>query len=242
MNSEAKETKKSKRLRFSLGQLLGFMLLIALLISNVLLIQRVRDSERELTQLRREQGKLVVDDPDQMNIIPVPGPQLDWRRNWSWRVYAPPGTKIDICFCNRLIPPDGLPDEKASYIWRNTMDAEDFIGSLPNGKLLSVSLVKRTQNGKTKSYLDFTDGDTIFSYPLEHDVDANRANTTDVAADDGQKTSELGKPLVLLRRRLSIQEEPKPGEASSERIPFQQPLDGFMLWLEPRTGGRSKAL
>jgi hypothetical protein len=86
MSSETKETKKPKRLRFILGQLLGFMLLIALLISNVLLIQRVRNSERELTQLRREQGKLVVDDPDQMNIIPVPGPQLDWRRNWSWRV------------------------------------------------------------------------------------------------------------------------------------------------------------
>ena len=235
MNSETPKTKRVKGLRFSLSQLLGFMLLIALLVSNLLLIQRVRDSERELTQLRREQGKLVVDDPGQMNIIPVPGPQLDWRRNWSWRVYAPPGTKIDICFCNRLIPADGLPDDKANYIWRNTMDAEDFIGSLPNGKLLSVSLVKKSKNGTTKSYLDFTDGDSIFSYPLEHDVDANRASTTDVAAADGQKTSELGKPLVLLRHRLSIQEEPTPNGTTSERIPFQQPLEGFMLWLEPRS-------
>ena len=234
MNSETRKTKRVKGQRFSLSQLLGFMLLIALLVSNLLLVQRVRDSERELTQLRREQGKLVVDDPGQMNIIPVPGPQLDWRRNWSWRVYAPPGTKIDICFCNRLIPEDGLPDEEANYVWRNTMDAEDFIGSLPNGKLLSVSLVKRTDNGKTKSVLDFTDGDSIFSYPLEHDVDGGRASTTDVVADDGQETSELGKPVVLIRHRLSIQEEPKPGQTGSERIPFQQPLEGFMLWLEPR--------
>jgi hypothetical protein len=135
MNSEARETKRSKRLRFSLGQLLGFMLLNALLISNLLLVQRVRDAERELSQLRREQGKLVVDDPDQMSIIQVPRPELDWRKNWSWRVYAPPGTKIDICFCSRLIRAEGLPDEKANHIWRNTVDAEDFIGSLPNGKL-----------------------------------------------------------------------------------------------------------
>ena len=40
-------------------------MLISLLISNLLLVHRVRDSERELAQLRREQGKLVVDDPDQ---------------------------------------------------------------------------------------------------------------------------------------------------------------------------------
>ena len=234
MKSEVKEDKKLKRLRFSLGQLLGFMVLTALLISNLLLVRRVRDAERELSQLRREQGKLVVDDPSQMNIIRVPRPESDWRKNWSWRAYAPPGTKIDICFCNRLIPEDGLPDEKDNYIWRNTMDAKNFIGSLPNGKLLSVSLVKKTGDGKTKSYLDFTDGDSVFSYPLEHDVGGNRFSTIEVAADDGKETSELGKPLVLIRQRLSILEEPKPGQARSARIPIQQSLEGFMLWLEPR--------
>jgi hypothetical protein len=112
--------------------------------------------------------------------------------------------------------------------------ASGFIGSLPNGKLLSVSLVKKTDNGKTKSFFDFTDRDTIFSYPLEHDIDDSRARTTDVAGNDGQETSELGKPLVLIRQRLSIQEESQPGQASIERIPLQQPLAGFMLWLEPR--------
>ena len=35
MNSEIRKTKRVKGLRFSLGQLLGFMLLIALLISNL---------------------------------------------------------------------------------------------------------------------------------------------------------------------------------------------------------------
>jgi hypothetical protein len=38
---------------------------------------------------------------------------------------------------------------------------------------------------------------------------------------------------VLIQRRLSIQDEPKPGQTRSEPIPFQQPLEGFMLWLEP---------
>jgi hypothetical protein len=168
-----------------------------------------------------------------MHVIRVPRPDLDWRKNWSWRVYAPPGTRIDICFCNRLIPTEGLPDEETSYIWRNTIDVEDFIGSLPNGKLLSVSLVKRTDNGKTRSVLNFTDGDAILSYPLEHDVDGDRASTTDVAAKDGLETSEMGEPVILIRQRLSIREKPRPGQVTSERIPFQQPLDGFLLWLEP---------
>lgn len=233
MHSEGRKTKNLKRVRFSLGQLLGFMLLIALLISNLLLGQRVRDAERELAQLRREQGKLVVDAPDQMNIIQVPRPELDWRKNWSWRVFAPPGTKFDLCFSNRLIPAEGLPDEKTAY-WRDTIDSEDFIGSLPNGKLLTVSIGKRTDKGKTKSVLHLTDGDSKFSYPLQHDVDDDRAGGTDVAAHDGQETSELGKPLVLIRQRLGIPDDSMPGQARSYRIPVQQPLDGFMLWLEPR--------
>ena len=72
MNAESQATQPSKRLRFSVAQMLGFILITALLISNVLLVLRIRDAERELAQLRREQGKLVVDDPDQMNVIEVP--------------------------------------------------------------------------------------------------------------------------------------------------------------------------
>ena len=62
MNSEGTKTRKSKRRSFSLGQLLGRMLLIALLDSKLLLVvQRVRDAERESSQLRRERGKLMVE-------------------------------------------------------------------------------------------------------------------------------------------------------------------------------------
>ena len=190
-----------------------------------------RAHHRELQQLRREQGRLVVTKPDQLNVMHLTDANTAiGTLDWKWRAYAPPGKDIEIYFANSKIPDNGFPED--TYVWRNTFKADNVIGSFPNGSLVRVALVKDTSGENERWMIQMTQGSFKIAWPLTEGTIDDRWDSTSLAGSNEQiVTSPVGQPLVLVRHRLAIEEKLEDGSTQS-RLPVNQPLDGFMLWLE----------
>ena len=220
-----------KFVRRNFKSLLVSAALLLALIASVFGVRTAREHDRELQQLRLEQGRLVVTEPDQLNVLHLRNPKTAMNTmDWSWRGYAPAGKEIEICFASSKIPDSGFPED--TYIWRSTFSADSVVGSLANGSLVRVALVKDTSRENDRWMIQMTQGSFKIAWPLTEDATDDRWSMTSLAGEDDQVvTRPVGESLVLVRHRLSIEETLSDGSTSS-RIPVSEPLDGFMLWLE----------
>lgn len=192
---------------------------------------KYQEQVRELWQLRKEQGRLTIHSPSELNAVFLPN-QSERNMDWSWRMYAPPGKEVVFCFANQMIPANGLPDRDQTYIWRNAFGSE-VIGSEKNGSLVRVRLINDGTDANSWK-IQLSQGSFKISWPVQKDTSLDRWGSTEVAGaqnDHSVVTRGFGESLVLVRQRFSVAEQTLDG-STSEYLPVDKPLDGFLVWLE----------
>src|SRR5688500_3942876 len=99
------------RLRFTLRAFLLVSAFGALVLSHVITSQRLRRTEDELIELRKEAGYLTIDDDARIHAVRLPTLEaLEWR----WRLYLPPGRSYGLyalCGDQQKPPRYGVPQD-----------------------------------------------------------------------------------------------------------------------------------
>ncbi len=199
---------KIGRWQFSLRGLMLFVLLAAMGMSLFATGCRLRRAERELEQYRREYGILNVDNPAMLSAVARWMPDVG---QWRWQVHFPPG-RYDVCYATKGIPPSGFPKSAGGF-------TRDFSGDVN----VSAALLKDPKSGKW--VCNFVIGPASGSRDVPDCVVNPVTWTTDGVLWNKEPAAVSPQtPLVLLRRRIGIQQ--KDGS-----LPIPPSANGLLIWI-----------
>ena len=201
------------RFRFSLRAFLLLLFFGSLIGSNLFTAWQLDKLRQENAQMRKELGRLVVTDPNKINIVAVP---VYEDMLWRWRIYVPPGRSLYICGSTHAIPQTGLP-------------ANFGATTLAEGEYLLTAAIRRDRNGKWQLTLARKGGSASFGFGDDDSawlVDSPGWESTQA----GTSSTELfdpDEPIVLLRLRAA-EKTPGGGSTISQNVTEK----GVMLWIK----------
>jgi hypothetical protein len=226
------QSRRHWRPRFSLLSALLLMTIVALTLAVVRQRGDVERLRSEVRQLRDEVGKLSIDDPTTPCAIRLLS--LD-ESTWKYRIYVPPGQRYGLALTVNDVPQSGLPS-----MWRPPAQSHPgrwTSSILPNGHYLFLGEgehvitvgVARTEGGNRcvgLEWFDVSTGVRQKTSPVEVDK-AHWPRVDTGGLDDGVGRSTQ---IVDSRGELILMRHIVPPLG----LPMgNQPMDGFLLWLEP---------
>jgi hypothetical protein len=202
--------------RFTLRTVLALIVFLALIMSQVMLVIQNGTLRREVEMHRGQLGYLVPVDESKVNLIHVPSSE---EGVWMWRVHAPPGTVFDLGMKSEKIPWPGVDDHCQISEIRLTSD--------PRGDLITAALSKDIDGQDYVLRIRYAGGHTAFRIRMAREEFLDGSGSIEMAGQGGTKAFDIGKPIVLYRKRL--QEKTPPGMTPTP----QRESRGLMFWLVP---------
>ena len=201
--------------RTSLRSLFLILLVAALIVSNGVLTVRLFRFRREVEQLRRETGHLVVVDKGRVNLIAIPSHQ---QNVWRWRIYAPSGTRFDVGIKIGDIPRRGAAiDTEASFIGFTLPPSE-------GGTLVTLSASKSIKHGYAVA-VRYSGGAAVHFTDKPPEEWLQGTGSSHTAGTHGLQLAEFDEPLIL--RRFAKD------STTSGIGPGQSSVPGYLVWLVP---------
>lgn len=206
---EANGTQRQRKLpQFSLLSALSLMTIVGLAIVIVQLWREVGPLRAEVSQLRKEVGVIVVEDPTRPCAIRV---RTSDDFTWKWRLWIPEGRSYLLKYSGGAIPKSGFP--KANGTIAMNEPGETWIEyRIHNGPGYASVFDKLT-----------TPNASVGSSSQEWTQWTQRASLEEGVGYETQ-VGEPAKIFVIIRKRVSP-------VADSKDI--KDPSSGFMIWLEP---------
>jgi hypothetical protein len=220
------------RFRFSLRTLFLTLFVLSLALSNYLVSQKWRETQKETQRLRDELGVLTIDNPKRFYIRELPRTAVE-PLTWRWRIYVPPG-EFDSWLAGGGIPKTGL------VATGGAANAE-----AKSGEYTLTARVERDLLGKWR----LTVWGPTFGQSLEippqfaswlsesathsHGIQSSRKFQAEKAGSSPKSLRRLqgetqsfavGEPVVLLRLRAPEDLKKDSGK----------PCDGVMIWIDRR--------
>jgi hypothetical protein len=199
------------RLRFSLRAFLLLLFIVSLLGSNFFTAWQLRQLREENAGMRKELGRLVVSDPDKINVVAVPTYE---DMLWRWRVYVPKGKSLRLYESVNTIPETGFPANYGS-------------SGLAEGEYLLTAAIRRDRKGQwqftvagPQSSSSFGIADDQAAWLVE-----SPGWSSEQAGSGATEVFNAGEPIVLLRLRSM---EKQAGGVSTTT---PKPSEGVMIWI-----------
>ena len=201
------------RLRFSLKAFLLLLFIGSLVASNLFTSWQLRQLREENAQMRKDLGRLVIEEPNKLNIVAVPTYE---DMLWRWRIYVPKGQSLHLCSVSQDIPMTGIPANFSSS------------GPMEEGEYVLTAAIRPDRKGSwqiTVSGPHSSSGIGIADDRAQW-LSGNVGWSTEQAGTPAAQVSDLSQPMVLLRVRAMKQTAPGSSSTTTE------PSDGVMLWLK----------
>ena len=198
------------RPRFSLLTLVLLTTIVALGVTVGLLYRELAPLRAEVSLLRDELGDLNVGDKTKLHVIRA---ETDNKLHWKWRIWIPEGKEYIVRGVGEDIPKEGWPPFGSSIALREPGEqvVEWVIQYDPEGDRWAGHLQHEGSKAgnDTQPWVQWTDWSSS-----SHGVETLT------------KVFETDKTVELYRMRCTNDDDP-PKSADD-------PLPGFMIWLEPR--------
>lgn len=203
------------KFRFSLKAFLLLLFIGSLVGSNLFTSWQLRQLRQENAQLRKDLGRLAIEDPSKVNIIAVPTYE---DMLWRWRIYVPKGESLRLFTISDNIPQTGIPTELSGY---NSSWVQE-------GEYVLTVAIRPDRNGKWQITVAGPNSSAGFGIANDHAkwLSDNPGWSTEQAGTPAAQVSDLSQPMVLLR--LRAMKKTAPGSSSTTA----EPSDGVMLWLK----------
>ncbi|MCA9262067.1 MAG: hypothetical protein KDA61_22775 [Planctomycetales bacterium] len=214
-------------MQFSIRRLLTLFVLVALGVTAYLQQRELIPLRAEVRALRREAGRLSVDDPARVTAI---GIETFNQWAWRWRVWIPPGKNWELKFVAHDIPRfDNVPEDERPF---PTKDVSRL--SLPgSGEFEVTARIDKTAKGEPVLAVE-CDGVTVYAViPPEAAewLTQGSAGRRNLGVFPRNQLTANSDRLLLIGRRIFYQRDTQPQGAVP---PNPQPefTDGLLLWLE----------
>jgi hypothetical protein len=227
MNKSASSSQEqSGRWRFSLRTLLLLMVIAGLGMIVIVQSRRLWQSEKELSQLRDETGRLTVEDRSKVHVIAIP---TDEPNTWRWRMFIPKGARYSWNLAYGDIPAEELPRPRTSSF--SNAQRGDF-----EREVLITSSLRQLESGDWTLSVGSRIGDSEAQMGGASVTipDEAMAWTRTIPSREGSALGSVGvrtldpqEPIVLLKWRSG---ERKPDGRFG---PSAEPMPGYMIWMQP---------
>lgn len=187
----------------------------SLVASNLFTSWQLHQLREENFQMRKELGRLVVSDPNKVNIIAVPTYE---EMLWRWRIYVPKGKSFQLAALTHQIPQTGF---------LTAADSEST-GLIKEGEYLLTATIRPNRNGAWQLMVAAPQSSSGFGIADDHAkwLSGNPGWSTEQAGSTSTEVSDLAQPMVLLRVRSMKQTAPGTSSTTPE------PSDGVMIWIK----------
>jgi hypothetical protein len=191
--------------RFSLLTVLLSTAIAAKALVIALFWHEIGPLRTEVRQLRNEVGKLTIDDPAKPTVILV-HPNAPF--TWKWRIWVPAAHSYRVRWCDAEIPRTGFPTAANGMLALDGPREYVVTYRIQDDGWSTLDAAGETVRGNQQKWVAWP------SRSIEGE-----------SVDERTETYDLGKPIVLIRMRVSNQ--------NGSVLTMADPADGFMIWLEP---------
>jgi hypothetical protein len=208
---------KGKPVRFSLLSVLLVMAIVAQSITVVLLYSELRKLRKETHWYRNEYGLLTISDRSKIHAIQL---RTNEELTWKWRVWIPEGANVWVAQRTDQVPPDGFPK-----------GGSGFHGPVQPGDHVLRAAIRQRLDGEWEWLYEFNglrerqvippDARWFLQKGPSSSTFGGVDHTTEV------EDEETGR-LLISRYRHKI------GTGGPINLGTDDPLPGFMIWLERR--------
>ncbi len=217
-------------LRFSLATLLLLATIVCLGValwttSRELDEARAEGEElrNEVQKYRNELGYLEISDPGRVHAIGVP---VHGNLKWHWRVWLPDERSYRLHVVTGGVPKEGVPQRGTSSGSSST---------IRSGEMLIYAAVQKDRLGQWVFRVEKGvggDSSTIGIHQTHQRwLEGGPGWSTRQVSPAKTRSFEPGKPVVLVRLRVSELVETTPDGRTTRRAP-DEPCDGLMVWIE----------
>jgi hypothetical protein len=191
--------------QFSLLTVLLLTAIAAMALVIALFWHEIGPLRTEVRQLRNEVGKLTIDDTAKPAVILV---HSNTPFTWKWRIWVPAGHSYRVRWCDAAIPRIGFPTAANGTLALDGPREYVVTYRIQDDGWSTLDAAGETVRGNQQNWVAWP------SRSIEGE-----------SVDERTETYDLGKPIVLIRMRVSNQNGSVPTMAD--------PADGFMIWIEP---------
>jgi hypothetical protein len=215
--------------RFSSLTAFALMTIVGLTIVVALQWREIGPLRAEVMQMRRELGRLTIDDPGRAQAIAVHQPDVN---RWRWRIYLPPGGQYRFHEFGGMLPPRGKLDNRQ---WFDAMQQAQYgisSGAFSSDALqgeftLDASLTLVGDRWRWKTHPG--GGESRYTFTDNWPGDVGRIETSDVW-ENVQRVYDSGEPILLLY--LSQSDKTTNASGATSHSPPKGAAEGIALWLE----------
>jgi hypothetical protein len=220
MDESAPATSRRLRPRFSLLTALLLMPIVGLAITVYLQHSELRSLRKETQFYRDEYGILTIGDRSKIHAIQL---RTNEDLAWKWRIWIPEGQTVDLARISGDVPRTGFPPADRVSRFRSIQ---------PGEHTLSIAIRKNEVSGDWEFVSEFQGVMSRTTLPADQQWFTQRAKLASSMGGVGRETKtagfdEEGKFLLYRFRAVA-------GADSSAPLDTDDPLPGFMIWLERR--------